>query len=361
MRSRSPADILQASLRELYAHFDLDALPRIAIGVACQLVPCEVAAYNEIDTVRGRAVGVLLPEDRAVQIFQALPLWERYMHQHPVLTHFQRFPHDRPRKVTDFLKQADFEESDLFREFFGPLDMRYQIVTNLPTRSSLVVGISQNRTSRDFTERERRALDMFRPHLRQAYENASLVSELKATASRLELVMDRIDRGQIAIDNTGRVRSASPAAVRFVAEYLPAEPLTATTLPETLAAWSRREIMALEQAGSRPLAPSPLLIEGQNGRLATRLIRDEHPHRYIIVLSRTARLTSPDTLKSLGLTAREAQVLYWCIEGKTLPEAAAILKISDRTVQKHLEHIYTKMNVTNRVAAVTKALEWVRW
>lgn len=92
-------------------------------------------------------------------------------------------------------------------------------------------------------------------HLRQAYENASLVSELKAFASRLELVMDRIDRGQIAIDNAGRVRSASPAAVRFLAEYLPAEALTAAALPETLAAWSRREI-AGRQPAPRVLTPA---------------------------------------------------------------------------------------------------------
>ena len=43
---------------------------------------------------------MVLPEDRAIRVFKALPIWERYMHQHPVLAHFQQFPHDAPRKVT---------------------------------------------------------------------------------------------------------------------------------------------------------------------------------------------------------------------------------------------------------------------
>ncbi|MGC4032355.1 MAG: LuxR C-terminal-related transcriptional regulator [Tepidisphaeraceae bacterium] len=361
MAQRSVADVLQESLRELYAHLDLDALPLIAIGVAQRLVDCDVTAYNEIDPTRGRAVGIVMPEVAGPPIFAALPIWERYIHQHPLISHFRANPYDRPHKVTDFISQAAFEDTDIYREFFGPLNLRYQIVTNLPTRSTMVAGISQNREKRDFTERDRRALDLLRPHLLQAYENAALVSELRANSTRLELLMDRLDRGQIVIAADGRVVLASPAAVRFVQEFLPDETLAASALPQTLAAWSRKQITALEQQSSEPEQPVPLLIGGPDGRLAVRLIRDEQPRRFVIVLSRAARIASAETLMTMGLTAREAEVLYWCVEGKSRAETAVILDISERTVQKHLEHVYGKLDVTNRVAAVTKALEWARW
>ena len=61
------------------------------------------------------------------------------------------------------------------------------------------------------------------------------------------------------------------------------------------------------------------------------------------------RITSPE------LTQREAEVLHWLAGAKTDAEIAALLSISRRTVQKHLEHIYVKLGVETRTAAVMRA------
>ncbi|MDB5881019.1 MAG: hypothetical protein JWP43_897 [Ramlibacter sp.] len=55
-----------------------------------------------------------------------------------------------------------------------------------------------------------------------------------------------------------------------------------------------------------------------------------------------------------GLTAREGQVMHWLACGKTDAEIAALLSISPRTVHKHLEHIYVKLGVETRTAAVMR-------
>ncbi|WP_416048050.1 helix-turn-helix domain-containing protein [Cupriavidus basilensis] len=57
------------------------------------------------------------------------------------------------------------------------------------------------------------------------------------------------------------------------------------------------------------------------------------------------------------LTAREQQVLRWLAHGKTDREIAGMLGISARTVQKHLQHVYVKLGVENRTAAVMRGLE----
>ncbi|MDM0045909.1 helix-turn-helix transcriptional regulator [Variovorax dokdonensis] len=57
-----------------------------------------------------------------------------------------------------------------------------------------------------------------------------------------------------------------------------------------------------------------------------------------------------------GLTAREADVMRWLMAGKTDAEIGALLSISARTVQKHLEHVYIKLGVETRTAAVMRAL-----
>ena len=57
-----------------------------------------------------------------------------------------------------------------------------------------------------------------------------------------------------------------------------------------------------------------------------------------------------------GLTLREGEVMHWLACGKTDAEIAALLSISPRTVQKHLEHVYVKLGVETRTAAVMRAL-----
>jgi DNA-binding CsgD family transcriptional regulator len=55
------------------------------------------------------------------------------------------------------------------------------------------------------------------------------------------------------------------------------------------------------------------------------------------------------------LTAREAEVLRWVAAGKSDAQIGAILRVSARTVQKHLQNIYDKLGVESRTAAVMRA------
>jgi DNA-binding CsgD family transcriptional regulator len=59
---------------------------------------------------------------------------------------------------------------------------------------------------------------------------------------------------------------------------------------------------------------------------------------------------------SLGLTMREAEVLLWGSYGKSSGDISDVLEISPRTVQKHLEHVYEKLGVETRSAAVAIAI-----
>ncbi len=54
------------------------------------------------------------------------------------------------------------------------------------------------------------------------------------------------------------------------------------------------------------------------------------------------------------LTPREAQILRWVAAGKSDAQIGAILRISARTVQKHLQHLYEKLGVENRTAAAAR-------
>lgn len=70
-----------------------------------------------------------------------------------------------------------------------------------------------------------------------------------------------------------------------------------------------------------------------------------------------AEFKSPKPLESLGISPREAEILFWTAQGKTNAEVAVILDISPATAKKHLENIYAKLGVENRQAATLMALE----
>ena len=58
---------------------------------------------------------------------------------------------------------------------------------------------------------------------------------------------------------------------------------------------------------------------------------------------------------ALGVTVREADVLLWISRGKSNRDISEILNISARTVNKHLEQVFTKLGVENRAAAAAIA------
>ena len=67
-------------------------------------------------------------------------------------------------------------------------------------------------------------------------------------------------------------------------------------------------------------------------------------------------MPTKDRLGSLGLTARETEVLSWIAQGKTNHEIGVILSACTGTICKHVEHILCKLDVKNRTAAAVIAL-----
>jgi DNA-binding CsgD family transcriptional regulator len=72
-----------------------------------------------------------------------------------------------------------------------------------------------------------------------------------------------------------------------------------------------------------------------------------------------ATAVSLECAEAFGFTAREAQVAFWMAEGKTNAEIALILGMATRTVEKHVEHLLTKMAVENRTTFAIQIRSWL--
>lgn len=62
--------------------------------------------------------------------------------------------------------------------------------------------------------------------------------------------------------------------------------------------------------------------------------------------------------KPIPLTEREVEILRWTAIGKTAWEIGSILKISERTVNFHLQNLMGKLGVHNKTHAAAKAMSF---
>lgn len=91
--------------------------------------------------------------------------------------------------------------------------------------------------------------------------------------------------------------------------------------------------------------------------LSMRFVGQHSNGDWLVKLVDGNRPTEAALLRSkLELTERESDVLFWIANGKSNREAAEILSMSPRTVNKHLEMIFPKLGVENRTAAAGVAL-----
>ncbi len=65
-------------------------------------------------------------------------------------------------------------------------------------------------------------------------------------------------------------------------------------------------------------------------------------------------LTLVSVTKSAELTVRETEILEWLTRGLNVRQISEKLFVSDKTVRKHLEHIYQKLQVKGSLEAVAK-------
>jgi DNA-binding CsgD family transcriptional regulator len=157
-------------VRQVYAVGDLNAFARRAIAGIGALIPSDILTYNEIDTQQQRAYMVEQPA--GVLTASQVKTFERLSGQHPLIRHYALTRETRPRKISDFLTLGEFQRLDLYQEFFREVAVNYQLAVTIPSSNSVVIGIALNRTTRDFSERDRAVLDVIRPHLAQSYRNA---------------------------------------------------------------------------------------------------------------------------------------------------------------------------------------------
>ncbi|HSE07279.1 MAG TPA: LuxR C-terminal-related transcriptional regulator [Nocardioidaceae bacterium] len=141
----------------------------------------------------------------------------------------------------------------------------------------------------------------------------------------------------------------------LIARGKPAEALTPLRAAQQL--WRRLE-SPYEGARTRILIGLALRVLGDEHSATTELKAARHTFHELgasTAEKEAARLLAPGAPR--GLTEREVEVLRQVASGKSNPDIAETLVLSEKTVARHLSNIFVKLDVTSRTAAAAFAYE----
>jgi DNA-binding NarL/FixJ family response regulator len=190
---------------------------------------------------------------------------------------------------------------------------------------------------------------------------ARIESHLRSARSQRQArrALDAFGHATLVVrERDGRRLWQTALARELMAQHFPNTP--EMLAPPEVTAWVAREGLR-RRAGAEPQG----LTVGRGSQRVTFALhamdgQGGSAEEWLLVLREDSEAALLDgLLRHFPLTAREAEVLYWVIQGKTNRDIGEILSLSPRTVHKHLEHVFEKLGVETRTAAAALALQRV--
>jgi DNA-binding CsgD family transcriptional regulator len=347
---------LHQSIEKLYTFHELNTFGLNIISLVHQLVPSDVPLFHITDVQTGEI------EDTMLSGYESLTpelanIKRSYLSEHPIT---QNMPQalSGACKISDFASPQELHSLEgIYQKFLRPLATEDQMMLFLPSHNSgdwqqlsisntVLIGVCLNRSERSFTERDRLILNLLRPHLAQAYNNAQKYQQLQQKAPQTSVNM-------IVLDTEGRVNSITPQATQWLEIYFPK--FNYWEIPDELWSWIKHQVQKFCDPTYQVQACQPFCINQANQQLVIHLINQKDQDRYTLLLEeKTTSLL--DSLAILGLSQRETEILAWIIQGKDNKMIAIELGIGTSTVRKHLESIYRQWHINSRTEAIAQAL-----
>lgn len=165
-------------------------------------------------------------------------------------------------------------------------------------------------------------------------------ARMKASAQG---ALDTTGKHILEIDNSGNIVWATQQAKRLFDKVQNFQLKGSEEFQHRLQNWLHREDEE-ERA--------PLIFKHKDLNIQLTYLSGKNHHHHLVQLSEHNPGNDIEILaEHLAVTLREAEVLFWLSRGKTNREIAQIMDISPRTVNKHLEVVFRKLEVENRTTA----------
>lgn len=358
-------------LKSLYTPCSLEAFPAQVAAALLKIVRADTAGINGFSLTEKNLPHIVTFPDPSVGVaataFAAQP--ENFFSD-PIATNYIQTRDGQALAISDFLSLIALHvQSPLYTEFLQPLGIEdmmgiaFELPSELKTCQKLDslhhrqehLSLTISRDRRNFTERDRLVLNLIRPHLKQAYDTLIAFHQVHHQLTQQQSATDQT--ALIALSTCGTVQWITPKAGAILHRYFPPSKAP-IALPDLLQQWVSRQLSMFSQVEEVCQVTRPLRLQLEGRQLAIRFSYCPKAEQLYLLLEETEpEQFSVESLQLLGLTKRESEVLFWVAKDKSPVEVAKLLGMSDRTVKKHLEHIYEKFGVQTRLSAVMYALE----
>jgi DNA-binding CsgD family transcriptional regulator len=198
-------------------------------------------------------------------------------------------------------------------------------------------------------------LNRIRPHLAQTWRHAREHARLRMMVDTATSALAA--EGSAVVLLTEPVQELTPGALTELYRYF-GRPPAITPLPARVELWLSRERQTARESALGEFA-RPLAASRTGRRVVLRYLPAAGGRSAALLLRTSAIEDGVPQLTTLGLTARETEVLGYLTTGATNAQIASTLHLATSTVKRHLDHVYSKLGVTGRVQAAAVALDIV--
>jgi DNA-binding CsgD family transcriptional regulator len=338
-----------SAVETIYRAESMDQFPAAVFSAVRKILSCNTICFNEVTLPDSMTVWVTEPAD-AVPGLILRDAFMRNFTEHPVLAHYARTGDSTVYRISDFLSPHQFHGLNLYNEYYRKSSVEYQLAATLMIGPGRLVGIALDRHCKDFSEEERLRLDLLRPHLARVYHNLQTLEIMKH-------VIEVGGKKLVIVDRSGRLRLAGDDAWRIITRFFGVSRFQ-ERLPEMLDNWINHERSRLNDDSDVPSPSVPLSVNKNGRRLTVHFVwGGKRAGQDMLLFEEEISAVNVESGSNAELTRREAEILAWLAQGRTNEEIGLALSISPLTVKKHLEHIYSKLGIHGRAAAVARSFQ----
>lgn len=266
-------------------------------------------------------------------------------------------PGDLGFAMSDYISPAEYRESKFVKAVFGEMAMNDVLFGMLVSGKRRSAYINCYLSTRTFAFQARERFDAILLTVRGVLDRLESYNVEHAVRQRLLSGNDSAHMAAFAAMPGGEVFALNHAAVSLSEGWWKDEP-TYQLSPECMARLEQK----LDDSWENPVTARWTEMEGDlgGGNVKAAALPKLSGETIIMIRTNHGPQENGNEEAMTILTRRQREIMDWIAEGKTSAEAAIILGISPRTVEKHLEAVFQRLGVENRIAAMRRYLDLKR-
>ncbi len=335
--------------------------------------------YVAMDATRGVLAGITTEPEMARVVLRGYTASERrnysdYFWQHDVVLDAGLQTIERTSQwigpVSEILPYRQLEGTEIYNDYYRDLDMHHAsclMVGSTGPYSAIGMAAWRPKTAGAFTAEQQHLIELLAPHLKQAFRLHAKLHTLHVENATLTSALDASAVSVIALRSNGSLHTASPPAERMLKQRLALavrggklhalDPAMDRRLQQLITCAVNSAQIDLQHTGTASAKTGGSLLLNHAGRslplqvqvMPIRSGTDPSPlDPAVLVFIADPGSTPPSRTRVLQdlykLTALEARLADFFLQGHDVKHAAAELKLTYETTRFHLKQIFRKTN-----------------